>query len=572
MKKRASAPAINPVDANSRWTRRDWLRAGGAASLLAGMRLPALAQPASTPGPLPLSPLQREYLAAHPSIVVGQYDSGWPPFESLRDGRQIGLGPDYLSLLARQLGVKVEARRYSDWTSVLDAACRGEIDVVMNVALNADRAREEAAGHIRWLRPDYQNPAGRAAVATGEQTTLDIGPADTGTKAPWPKTLPEQIAAVRATRQAAELGTSITRAGLLPRVVIGGSISENTLKQQSTGKADYDSTQWTAKATLPLFRWDTWHQHKAAKAQRSQAEASADDQLQGRFLSIAEAYFNVLRAADNLTLAQAQEAGLTRQREQADARFKVGLIAGTDVIEAEAQRDGAVAQRLGSEIELNSARETLYAALGQRIGKLDQLRDSLPTLAPVPDDAALRLHAKPELGSAEVISANDAPVADVLPPKGKPLPVMLLALDITALHIAQLTADNAISYLLRFGSRQSVWRYYLCGDNFAAALRIRDLTQSGASQTTEQATAQAIEPFVQQADVTLANGRSAKVFDSTKPLALAQQSPYRFALVSQDNQSEKILIKRLPVAAAGQCGMAVVNGVASNVAEIYLNY
>lgn len=195
------------------------------------------------------------------------------------------------------------------------------------------------------------------------------------------------LAAVRATRQAAELGTSITRAGLLPRVVIGGSISENTLKQQSTGKADYDSTQWTAKATLPLFRWDTWHQHKAAKAQRSQAEASADDQLQGRFLSIAEAYFNVLRAADNLTLAQAQEAGLNRQREQADARFKVGLIAGTDVIEAEAQRDGAVAQRLGSEIELNSARETLYAALGQRIGKLDQLRDSLPTLAPVPDDA-----------------------------------------------------------------------------------------------------------------------------------------------------------------------------------------
>ena len=37
----------------------------------------------------------------------------------------------------------------------------------------------------------------RSAVTKGEQTTLDIGPADTGTKAPWPKTLPEQIAAVR---------------------------------------------------------------------------------------------------------------------------------------------------------------------------------------------------------------------------------------------------------------------------------------------------------------------------------------------------------------------------------------
>ncbi|WP_247655828.1 TlpA family protein disulfide reductase [Hydrogenophaga aromaticivorans] len=47
MKKRASAPAINPVDASSRWTRRDWLRASGATGLLAGMSLPTLAQPVS---------------------------------------------------------------------------------------------------------------------------------------------------------------------------------------------------------------------------------------------------------------------------------------------------------------------------------------------------------------------------------------------------------------------------------------------------------------------------------------------------------------------------------------------
>ena len=178
--------------------------------------------------------------------------------------------------------------------------------------------------------------------------------------------------------------------------------------------------------------------------------------------------------------------------------------------------------------------------------------------APVPDDAALRLHAKPGLGSAEVISANDAPVADVLPPKGKPLPVMLLALDITALHITQLTADNAISYLLRFGSRQSVWRYYLCGTAFAQPLRIQDMAQ----QT----------HFIQQNDTRLANGLVAQVFDSAQPLKLQQFSPYRFQLITTTHGSEKILIKRLPVAVAGQIDKAVVNGVASNVSEIYLNY
>jgi hypothetical protein len=66
------------------------------------------------------------------------------------------------------------------------------------VDLNRERAAEEARGLIRWLRPDYQNPEGRAAAAKGEQTTLDIGPAVAAAKAPWPKTLPDQIAAVQA--------------------------------------------------------------------------------------------------------------------------------------------------------------------------------------------------------------------------------------------------------------------------------------------------------------------------------------------------------------------------------------
>lgn len=42
------------------------------------------------------------------------------------------------------------------------------------VALNAERAKEEAAGHVRWLRPDYQIPrfARGAAAKSGE---LDLG-------------------------------------------------------------------------------------------------------------------------------------------------------------------------------------------------------------------------------------------------------------------------------------------------------------------------------------------------------------------------------------------------------------
>jgi hypothetical protein len=51
---------------------------------------------------------------------------------------------------------------------------------------------------VRWPRPNCQNPQGRAVAARGEQTAMDISPAVSTDKAPWPGTLSEQFAAVRA--------------------------------------------------------------------------------------------------------------------------------------------------------------------------------------------------------------------------------------------------------------------------------------------------------------------------------------------------------------------------------------
>jgi hypothetical protein len=73
------------------------------------------------------------------------------------------------------------------------------------VALNAERAKEEAAGQVRWLRPDYQIPRfakGAAAQKTGE---LDLGAnvvvLDKGLPA-FPKDKGEQVMAIRAVLQA----------------------------------------------------------------------------------------------------------------------------------------------------------------------------------------------------------------------------------------------------------------------------------------------------------------------------------------------------------------------------------
>lgn len=115
-------------------------------AMATGMQVSAAASP-------PLPPHQSEWLGRHPTIILGMYDSGWPPFESMQNGKPVGLGYDYLSLLTRQLGVQVQVRMYRDWTEVLEAACRGEVDVVMNITLTADRTR-----CMVYTRPYAQAP------------------------------------------------------------------------------------------------------------------------------------------------------------------------------------------------------------------------------------------------------------------------------------------------------------------------------------------------------------------------------------------------------------------------------
>ncbi|MEO6017239.1 MAG: DNA methyltransferase [Polaromonas sp.] len=81
------------------------------------------------------------------------------------------------------------------------------------VALNAQRAAEEKVGHIRWLRPDFQNPAANktlsnqellAPVNQGLQAEMALETVQTAVPSPskdgvaqaWPSTLPEQVRAV----------------------------------------------------------------------------------------------------------------------------------------------------------------------------------------------------------------------------------------------------------------------------------------------------------------------------------------------------------------------------------------
>jgi len=93
------------------------------------------------------------------------------------------------------------------------------------VALNAERAAEEARGVVRWLRPEYQHPTAAPAqttLATAEEPEGDgeATPVAAPSATPWPKKLAEQLVAVNArlattdcARTAAELAAGFRGAG-----------------------------------------------------------------------------------------------------------------------------------------------------------------------------------------------------------------------------------------------------------------------------------------------------------------------------------------------------------------------
>ena len=100
-----------------------------------------------------------------------------------------------------QVGIMLDLHERID-RAVADAygwpAGLPEADVLFNiVALNAERHREEREGLVRWLRPEFQNPHGRA-VATQMAATLDAAE-NVAERHPWPKAPAEQVQALLVT-------------------------------------------------------------------------------------------------------------------------------------------------------------------------------------------------------------------------------------------------------------------------------------------------------------------------------------------------------------------------------------
>ena len=139
-----------------------------------------------------------------------------------------------------------------------------------------------------------------------------------------------------------------------------------------------------ASLSVNLFNWDNWVALKAADATVAQAEANYQAAAQSLIQRVSQQYFAVLAAQDTLTADQSALESVQTQLDQAEQRFKVGLIAVTDVAVARASRDSTAAAVIAAKRALATQEDLLRAITNESYSSLAGPRDDMPLLNPDP--------------------------------------------------------------------------------------------------------------------------------------------------------------------------------------------
>jgi len=217
-----------------------------------------------------------------------------------------------------------------------------------------------------------------------------------------------QIREAEATMEAAKEANPIAWSALLPQLSGNYAVSRQKSTDQSvfpvqcvigtpgctTGALalPVNTTQYSnnygyqLQLTQSIFSWSNIQTLEQAHKKVAEAETTYRAAQQDLINRVSTAYFNVLNAIDSLAAQQASLEALTRQLDQANKRFQVGLIAITDVKEAQAAHDAAAASVIDAKRNLSSMQQALRQITAQDYPDLSKPGDNMPLLTPQPAD------------------------------------------------------------------------------------------------------------------------------------------------------------------------------------------
>ena len=182
--------------------------------------------------------------------------------------------------------------------------------------------------------------------------------------------------------EAARQRVPLAKSAFRPQLQLGADVGLTDANSDLSSTYREDSLSLTLNQTI--FNRSNSKLLDQARLGVLQAEAQFASQNQALILQVATAYFNVLRAQANVEFSQSELQAISRQREQANRRFDVGLVPITDVRSAQAQYDLAVAQEIAASNQLSTAREALYRVSGIDAELVAPLASDFPLTPPDP--------------------------------------------------------------------------------------------------------------------------------------------------------------------------------------------
>ncbi|NKF24000.1 TolC family outer membrane protein [Solimonas marina] len=180
---------------------------------------------------------------------------------------------------------------------------------------------------------------------------------------------------------------SITR----ERYVLDGSSSSVSDPTDPTPVSDTTHLSGTDKTvsldlTQPLWSVESFQKLRQASLQAAEAEAQYRDAEQSLILRVAEAYFAVLSAADNLQANRLERASYGALVDQAQKKLQTGLGARIGVEEAQAFHSLTEQSVSDAELTLFDAQRALQQITGRDL-PITPLRDEIPLVSPQPANA-----------------------------------------------------------------------------------------------------------------------------------------------------------------------------------------
>lgn len=206
-----------------------------------------------------------------------------------------------------------------------------------------------------------------------------------------------QLGAAEASYLARREAVAQGRAGLLPSLTAGGYTRDNRriyvdIDRDGDGAADPAPTQryndhgWQATLRQPIFRMDSWYRYRQAGNQRAEARFIYTTEQGMLLIRVADSYFTILEQESRLLAARAERGAVGRQLEQVQQRFEVGLVAVTDVLEAQAAYDNATVSVIQAEGAQATSFEPLLRLTGTAFNEIAGLHADFPIKPPDPAD------------------------------------------------------------------------------------------------------------------------------------------------------------------------------------------